>query len=372
MLTARGALAARARKLSVIGSIGALALVAAAAMPASARNAHVVPRRPASVSGVHVELARLAVATWRREAAEDVGGLGSLPSAAWSDTSTGTSGQIRIHVLQSGDVAPGVYAVPGGVAGRPFSFLSPVPFAAKRGEWIGSYRVGMWPAERHFVRSGAYENPVGFIEVTPANVNLAVSDHFRLGDFVTHDAAPFPKYLVLREALLDKLELVLDDLSAHGVATDHVEVLSGFRTPAYNMALGDASGRARESRHQYGDASDIIIDADHDGRMDDLNGDGRVDAADVRVIEAAVNRVEQAHPELAGGLGLYEAIGPSGPFAHIDVRGTRARWGTLGRRSPGQALPWFSRAQRASPSAAGHCFAEGASAVLCQGFRHAH
>jgi hypothetical protein len=176
---------------------------------------------------------------------------------------------------------------------------------------------------------------------------------------------------VLREALLDKLELVLADLELHGVSTAHVELLSGFRTPSYNFALGDASGRARESRHQYGDAADLIIDADGDGRMDDINHDGRVDVADVRVIEAAVDRVERAHPELAGGLGLYREMGPSGPFAHIDVRGTRARWGTADRLMYASGAPFGGYGRTASPGTS-HCQAEGASAVLCQGFTHTH
>ena len=49
----------------------------------------------------------------------------------------------------------------------------------------------------------------------------------------------------------------------------------------------DAS-EARASRHQFGDAADIIIDDNKDGRMDDLNRDGRVDVADADVIQRAV------------------------------------------------------------------------------------
>jgi hypothetical protein len=60
--------------------------------------------------------------------------------------------------------------------------------------------------------------------------------------------------------------------------------------------------------------------------MDDLDHDGRVDLNDTQVILRSVERVEKAHPELIGGLGLYHAMGTSGPFAHIDVRGSAARW----------------------------------------------
>jgi hypothetical protein len=36
--------------------------------------------------------------------------------------------------------------------------------------------------------------------------------------------------------------------------------------------------------------------------------------------------VEQSHPELAGGLGIYVSARYRQPYVHIDTRGTRARW----------------------------------------------
>jgi uncharacterized protein YcbK (DUF882 family) len=286
------------------------------------------------------------------------------------DSLLGRSGRLRVLLVReralaelthpSDSVAPGTYAVPGGIAGKPFMLLALRPFARKVGPMVGRYHVGYWPGEWRSARSRSATLPVGFVEVTPENQDTELSEHFRLRDFITHDQPDvWPKYVVLRVALLDKLELVLQDLRRHGVSTSRVVVLSGFRTPAYNSALGDASGRARESRHQYGDAADIIIDADGDGRMDDLNGDGRIDARDVRVIERAVERVERVHPDLVGGLGLYAAMGPRGPFAHIDVRGEIARWtGGPGARprAPGDNT-------RAVP--VGRCQASGPSAVLC-------
>ena len=58
----------------------------------------------------------------------------------------------------------------------------------------------------------------------------------------------------------------------------------------------------------------------------DVNRDGRVNFRDTRVILAAVERVETRYPDLIGGTGLYHSTGSHGPFAHIDVRGSRARW----------------------------------------------
>jgi hypothetical protein len=101
--------------------------------------------------------------------------------------------------------------------------------------------------------------------------------------------------------------------------------------------------------------------------MDDLNYDGRVDFQDTQVIDRAVGLVEHKFPELVGGLGLYHATGPSGPFAHIDVRGTRARWTNARRRGTPNANPRF--ADSGPVRASGRCAAEGAMAVLCAGVR---
>jgi len=227
-----------------------------------------------------------------------------------------TFGETAIHVAASRIVPQGSDS---------FALITLRPFAEKRGGYVNGYRLGQWPAERWLLARN-YFNPDGFVEVTPANASLRLSSHFVLGDFVTHDQKDvWPKYVVLEEKLIDKLELVLQDLHAHGYAADHVVVLSGFRAPYYNER-GVGEGMARTSRHQYGDAADIIIDADGDGRMDDLTKDGRVDLRDVQPIEEAIRRVEARYKDLIGGLGTYSAIGPRGPFAHVDVRGTSARW----------------------------------------------
>jgi hypothetical protein len=216
-----------------------------------------------------------------------------------------------------------------------FNVITELPFNAKTGGKIGLYYIGNWPAERTKSKRvgpakappSSYENPSGFIQVTADNADTYVSEHFRLRDFLTHDQPNvWPKYLVLRLVLVDKLELVLTDLSEHGVDISGVKVMSGFRSPQYNAGGGNTQGRAALSRHMYGDASDIFLDSNHDGLMDDLDHDGHITMKDSKVIEAAVDRVERAHPELVGGAGIYPAGPGHGPFIHIDTRGYRARW----------------------------------------------
>ncbi len=223
----------------------------------------------------------------------------------------------------------GVYAADDETGG-PFHFITMRPFGDKVAGRIGAYRIGFFPAEQRRVPAGSYRIPEGFLEVTASNQNTAISEHFRLRDFLTHDQqSTWPKYLVLREPLVDKLELVLAELHAMGIAAGGLRVMSGFRTPQYNQQGVGAGGRVQDSRHQYGDAADVYVVSGTRDWMADLNRDGRVDTRDARVLANAAERVEMAHPELTGGVGIYKATSAHGPFVHIDVRGNRARWGEL-------------------------------------------
>jgi uncharacterized protein YcbK (DUF882 family) len=192
-----------------------------------------------------------------------------------------------------------------------------VPFAEKTAGVLNGYRIGTYLAERF---GGRHEEPQGFLEVQSADIGLSVSKHFRLGDFITHDAQAdvWPKYVALNPRLLDKLELVVAEVAKmRGISSDSVAALgvhSGFRTPAHNAQVQRS---ARDSRHQYGDAADIVIDAD---------GDGRITRSDSKMIATAVDSVEEVHPDLVGGLGVYTSNRYRTPYVHIDARGHRSRW----------------------------------------------
>ncbi len=210
-------------------------------------------------------------------------------------------------------------------SGDPIALITLIPFEAKTGSTFQGYRIGYWPRERRPLT--LYGLPHGFIEVTPENQDLQLSSRFRIRDFLTRDQGDvWPKYLVIQPTLLDKLELIADELARQGKPST-IHILSGFRTPQYNAkGVCRRCGRARDSRHMYGDASDIYIDDDGDGRMDDLNGDGKVTIADARYLAHIADEVESMHPELTGGIGVYRATGVHGPFVHVDTRGFVARW----------------------------------------------
>ena len=191
-----------------------------------------------------------------------------------------------------------------------------VPFEEKRGGILNGYRIGTFRAER---RGATALRPDGFVQVLPELVDLPVTRHLRLGSFVAPDGqTTWPRYAAMDRRLLDKLELVFQQLSRWRSDTAAVQlavsVNSGFRTPWYNRRVPRA---ARDSRHQLGDAADVVIDA---------NGDGRITRDDADLVAAAVEIVEQSHPDLAGGLGIYVSARYRQPYVHIDTRGKRARW----------------------------------------------
>ncbi|HVT39157.1 MAG TPA: D-Ala-D-Ala carboxypeptidase family metallohydrolase [Gemmatimonadaceae bacterium] len=185
-----------------------------------------------------------------------------------------------------------------------------LPFSAKLGSSLNGYRIGNYRWEGSPSEAAP---PKGFIEVFPQDSALPVSAHLRLADFLSHDGQErWPRYLALDPRILDKVELVLRYLGSH----DHeipMDVHSGFRTPFYNLRVPRA---ASDSRHQYGDAADLAIDAD---------GDGRVSYLDGIAVAHAVDAVERDHPQLTGGLGIYGSRGGAA-YVHIDVRGARKRW----------------------------------------------
>ena len=196
------------------------------------------------------------------------------------------------------------------------------PVEEMQGENLGEYRIGMYPQQGG--RGANYAAPRGFIEVTPGLLDTQVSDHFSLRQFLCKQRSGFPKYVIIQESLLLLLERLLEEVQARGFEVETFGIISGYRTPFYNKQIGNVA----YSRHIYGDAMDIFIDADGDGRMDDLNGDGHRNADDINMFYDLVNSVKlrPENAQLVGGVGRYNKTSRHGGFVHVDTRGYRARW----------------------------------------------
>lgn len=189
---------------------------------------------------------------------------------------------------------------------------------------LNGYSIGEYP-KQPLKGLAIYQPPTGFVEVTKDNKDLWVSPHYQLKQFLCKQNQGFPKYVVLQTRLLRKLEFFTQAVNEHGIATNGFTIMSGYRTPFYNTAIGNKT----YSRHQWGGAADIYIDENpRDGVMDDLNKDGKINVEDARVLWSIVESYysKESYKPMIGGLGIYRANAAHGPFIHIDVRGTRARW----------------------------------------------
>lgn len=228
----------------------------------------------------------------------------------------------RIHVGET----PGVYrlAVRNRATGatRPVTVFVPEPFDTDT-RAIDGYRIGHYQTTPR-ADNPIYNPPTALLRIGGDDVGTHLSPHFTVGQFLCHQQPHhWPKFALIRPRLVDKLEAILAALRGQGIDAGTLTVMSGYRTPHYNAAIGNTTVY---SRHLYGGAADIFVDTDHDGQMDDLNGDGVIDVHDAQWLADRIARLDAARPRLVGGLSAYPATAAHGPFVHVDVRGAPVRW----------------------------------------------
>ncbi len=241
----------------------------------------------------------------------DAGTLASSGRNHWEWRAPSESGVYPLRVTR------------GGAESVTLNVFVMVPYSEMKNGRLGGYSIGSYP--KPSARQGeAYDRPRGFVEVTAANDTTRVAPHFRLKQFLCKSGESYPKYVVLQPALIVKLERLLATAHDHGVEASTFQLMSAYRTPIYNRQIGNTTSF---SRHHYGDAADIFVDENPaDGRMDDLNGDGRQTKSDAVVLSAWAAQLDRESETQAGGLSAYGASDSHGPFVHVDTRGHAARW----------------------------------------------
>jgi hypothetical protein len=275
-----------------------------------------VPYSPASAfvlpgERLHLEI-RQRGDGWRLLRPDSAGEVESLGRDSWVWTAPGEPGVHRLTIQDE--------------EGEPAFTLRAwvmVSLDELEGGELNGYAIGSYPTIP-LRGDPMYVRPPGLVQVTRENRDLRVSPRFRLRQFETKQGGGFPRYVALRRPLLTKLELIVDALGERGYPASSLYVMSGYRTPIYNERIGNVE----YSRHVWGDASDVFVDEDGDGRMDDLNGDAAITVADAEVLYEVVDSLDRALgvERLVGGLGIYGANPRHGPFVHVDTRGRIARW----------------------------------------------
>jgi hypothetical protein len=232
------------------------------------------------------------------------------------------------HWVWRAPATPGVYPMTLGSRGSEVvhvNMIVMVPYSRMDHGVLGGYRIGEYP-DPSSRNQGHFNRPRGFIQITALSETTAVSPHFQLRQFVCKEGTGYPKYLVLQPTLLIKLERLLATVRENGIDASSFRVMSAYRTPVYNRGIGNVT---TFSRHQYGDAADIFVDTHPvDGRMDDLNHDGKFDRRDAETLRKWAEDLDRTPTDgvLVGGLSDYGSTSSHGPFVHVDARGYTARW----------------------------------------------
>lgn len=125
--------------------------------------------------------------------------------------------------------------------------------------------------------------------------------------WVSDPQAPGRQFLCLDKRVLHKLLDLMHAMEREGLDPSQLAVNHGFRHPTFNTAIGGAT----RSRHQWGEAIDLLVG--------DVNHDGELDQADKKPLLALLEEEIIAD---GGGVGRY----PHSQVIHMDVRGYKARW----------------------------------------------
>ena len=226
---------------------------------------------------------------------------------------------------------------------------------ARLGTYLDPVFAPIKPSWRVYVHRVKYPPPSWFVKITPANKDCRLSPYLRIEAMVALPQRDVTKpdkarvrhtdYFALDYHFIDKLTALGDRLTKDkGVTLTEFRPTSVFRTPAHNKRIGGAN----YSRHMYGDAADILVDEDDDGRMDDLNKDGKINRKDGRIIAEALRELERAGTVKIGGIGLYESppgINTVGSYVHLDARGYTMRWGYYYPRGKKMGLWWWPKTE---------------------------
>lgn len=254
--------------------------------------------------------------------------LSASPDSSWSaDSLTWTlPGGGRAEGATAGFRMPrshGVWTLRAedGNRSETYTVIAPVESCRWRTTTLNSFPIGFYGdgnSRRHL--------PDCFVELMPCDMERRVSTHLTLGQFLCHTEGSFPQYMALQLELADKLEAVLAQVIREYPEACDIHNISGFRTPVYNASIGNETSL---SQHLYGGAADVWIESfPANGLMDDIDRNKRVDVFDGERLVEIVRQVEARGEAQVGGASAYRWNRAHGPFVHIDVRGSAARWNT--------------------------------------------
>lgn len=210
-----------------------------------------------------------------------------------------------------------------GSAIQQWAVIVPVSGSRMRTTTLNSYPMGFFGGTEAVTRRNI---PERFIELNGSTIGTRLSTHFTISDFLCTIRGDWPQYMALDLQLVQKLEALLALVKTHYPEARDIHIISGFRTPAYNAAIGNETDT---SLHLYGKAADFWIEGwPANNLMDDVDRNKRIDVYDGEYLIGLVRALEARGEVAAGGASAYRWTESHGPYVHVDTRGSAARWQT--------------------------------------------
>lgn len=123
---------------------------------------------------------------------------------------------------------------------------------------------------------------------------MQLTKNFTREEFDCKDGTKVPASLMGNiQELANNIQVLRDHLG------EPVHIISGYRTPAYNKAVGGV----KNSQHPKGKAGDVAVKS-----------------LTPRQLAVKIESLILAKKMKQGGIGIYKG------FVHYDIRGTKARW----------------------------------------------
>lgn len=217
------------------------------------------------------------------------------------------------------------------------AFFVQYPFDREGVGAIDNYPIGIYPNEESSgvpssVQShlAAYTPPEHFVRIGKDERDIRISPHFKLGEFRSPYNENDPTFVAISPRLITRLEALREALTTSKLPEPRLVILRAYISPnEKNMLERKKLSLSEFTRHLYGDAVAIIVDADADGRMDDLNGDGAINVKDADALARSVEETARSC-RIFGGVGTYagatDPLLPDTPFVTFDCRGWAVRY----------------------------------------------
>ncbi len=215
-----------------------------------------------------------------------------------------------------------------------------VPYIAKQSKLssdiitVQGFALGFYPNYKTSKVSKIRNNPLHYtakklyVEITPKNQDCFISPSMQMKNMVIigdNDNKRHTDFFPANMFFIQEIENMFALFQRQGLPMNGLKIISAFRTPEYNSRIGSS----KFSQHIYGDAIDIIFDANNDGTADDLDGDGRVTLSDAKIVVNAIEEAQSRGVLALGGIGVYyfdKRANKHRLTFHVDFRGVRAFW----------------------------------------------